>query len=148
MGEFVPEAVSQALSAMVDPPGSLETLVNEGSWSSVVTARESEVVWRFVCEKSVWRLEAAPSWAPGESFDADLLARHCLGDGLTNPNANLDGLMQASVDALVNQLKQIRQPVREALREGNWPELRASLLASGRRRDFELFGRPLPSDVA
>ena len=148
MGESPVEAISQALSSMADPPRSFETVTDEGSWYSVVTARERDVVWRFVCEKSVWRLEAAPSWAPEESFDADLLARHLLGQGLTNRKASLDELMQTSLHGLVNELKQIRQPVREAFRRDSWSELRAALMASGRQRDFELFGRPSPDGAA
>ena len=148
MGDSLREAVARALSAMVDPPEDLETVIDEGTWNSVVTARERDVLWRFVCEKSVWRLEVAPSWAPGESFDADLLARHFLGQGLTNPKANLDELMKKSAGDLVSELKQIRYPVLEAFRQGNWSELRAALMTSGRRRDFELFGRPLPPGAA
>jgi hypothetical protein len=57
---------------------------------------------------------------------------------------NLDELMQTSADDLVSELQQIRQPVLEAFGQGNWSELRAALMAGGRQRDFELFGRPLP----
>jgi hypothetical protein len=96
----------------------------------------------------VWRLEVAPSWVPEESFDADLLARHFLGQGFTNAKTSLDGLMQISADDLVNELSQIRRPVVEAFREESWSELRAALITSGRRRDFELFGRPLPPGAA
>jgi hypothetical protein len=149
MGDSLRETVARALSAMVDPPEDLETVIDEGTWNSVVTARERDVLWRFVCEKSVWRLEAGPSWAPGESFDADLLARHFLGHGFEGPKADLEELMQISVSDLVNELQQIRRPVVEAFREGgDWPELRAALMMSGRRRDFELFGRPLPPGAA
>jgi hypothetical protein len=79
MDDSLRDTVARALLAMVDPPEDLETVIDEGTWKSVVTARERDVLWRLVCEKSVRRLEVAPGWAPGESFDADLLARHFLG---------------------------------------------------------------------
>ena len=150
MSESFSNVVIESLSALPDPPRDVEADIDEGAWSSVVTAREHDVVWRFVCEKSVWRLEAAPSWAPAESFDADLLARHFLGHGLGESETNLDDLVRISVSDLVSELQQIRGPVVEAFRQGpqGWPELRETLMIAGRRRDFELFGRPLPPGAA
>jgi len=29
------------------------------------------VLWRFVCERDVWRLEASPDWIPAESFASE-----------------------------------------------------------------------------
>lgn len=134
---------------MVDPPsGDLEAVRDEGTRYSVVTARERDVLWRFVCERSIWRLEAAPRWAPEESFDGDLLARHFLGRGLADPKATLEQLRRITVDDLISELQQVRQPVLEGFREDSWPQLRAALTMSGRRRDFGLFGRPLPPGVA
>lgn len=143
--------MSDSLSQVVVKSLSALPLIDHGAWISVVTAREHDVLWRFVCEKSVWRLEAAPSWAPAESFDADLLARHYLGHGLGDPATNLDDLMRISIsDLVVNDLWQIRGPVVEAFRQGpqGWPELRDTLMMVGRRRDFELFGRPVPPGAA
>lgn len=150
MGDSTAELVASALSVLADPPGPVETVVDEGSWLSIVAARERDVIWRFVNERSVWRLEAAPSWAHEESFDADLLARHFLGYSIASPTTNLDELMQTSVNDLVNELQRIRNPVVEAFRAGTggWPGLSAALRVTGRRRDFERFGRPLPPDAA
>jgi hypothetical protein len=115
---------------------------------SVVTARDGDVLWRFVCERDVWRLEAAPSSAPSESFDTDLLARQFLGRGLANATVSRTESIQASVEELVKELQVIRRFVVEAFRPESWPAAQTALMRTGRQRDFELFGRPLPPGAA
>ena len=131
------ESVAQALAALDDPPVDLEVLVDQGSWYSVITARDANVLWRFVCERSVWRLEAAPTWAPAESFDADLLARHFLGQGLSDGRRTLKALMAITVGDLVANLMALRRSVLEGFREGSWGETRSQLQKQGHQRDFE-----------
>lgn len=140
------ELVTEALSSIDDPLRDIELTHDEGAWWSVVTARDGSVLWRFVCERSVWRLEAAPNWAPEDSFDADLLARHLLGHDVGDLEPGLDEVIDTSVQHLVSELQLLRRPVIEAFRLDNWPELRAALVTKGHRRDFELFGRPFPRE--
>lgn len=142
------ESIAQALAALADPPVNIEVVADQGSWYSVVTAREANVLWRFVCERSVWRLEASPAWAPAESFDADLLARHFLGHGLSDGPKSLTALMAITVADLVADLSVVRQSVVEGFREDTWAETRGLLLRRGHQRDLELFDRPLPPETA
>ena len=144
MSDSVRDLVVNALSSLPDPPVDIESASDEGTWHSVITARDESVIWRFVCERSVWRLEAAPTCAPKESFDVDLLARQFLGRSLAAPVSNLGELMGRSVDGLVEELQLVRGPVIEAFRSDNWSTVRTALMQAGRQRDFELFGRPIP----
>jgi hypothetical protein len=148
MSDSVRDLVVRALSSLANPPVDIESAGDEGTWYSVITARDGDVVWRFVCERGVWRLEAAPAWAPAESFDADLLARQFVGRGLARPASNLAELMRISVENLVEELQLLRGPVIEAFRPGTWSLVRTALMRTGRQRDFELFGRPIPPGTA
>jgi hypothetical protein len=142
------ESVEQALGTLVEPPVIVEVAADQGSWFSVVTAREKNVLWRFVCERSVWRLEAAPAWAPTESFDADLLARYFLGRGFSHAQENLAALMAITVRDLVDELTALRLSVVDGFREDSWGKTRGQLMRCGHQRDLELFGRPLPLENA
>jgi hypothetical protein len=50
--------------------------------------------------------------------------------------------MRQSVDDLAKELEQLREPVAAAFAEQTWASTRGQLLALGRQRDAELFGRP------
>ena len=138
------ESVAQALTALAEPPVDLETTTDQGSWFSVVTAREASVLWRFVCERSVWRLEAAPAWAPDESFDGDVLSWHFLGRGLSQGPMNIEALMAITAADLVADIEVLRRSVVQGFREDTWAETRAHLERLELQRGVEMFGRPTP----
>lgn len=139
-------SVVQALATLAAPPTNVETVTDQGSWYSVVTAREADVLWRFVWERSVWRLEASPAWAPAESFDADLLARCFLGHALSAGSKSITELMAITAQDLVVELCVVRRSVVEGFRKDAWAETRGRLRRVGHQRDFELFGRPIPPE--
>jgi hypothetical protein len=128
--------------------GSNET----GSFDDVsVDLQDGHVVWRVVRERSVLRLEAAPSWEPNASFDADLLRRFRgqavereRRDAPAGSVERLRELLARSMDDLESELHQLRQPVAAAFNESAWETTRRQLVDLGRRRDWELFGRPYP----
>jgi hypothetical protein len=140
--------IEECLSALTDPLGPVRVVEDQGSRYSVVTAADCHVLWRFVCEKSVMRLEAAPIWAPQQFFDADLLARCFLGHGVTDVHRDPKSLMTISIEDLVAELARVREPVMEAFQQGNWAATRTRLTRLAHERDFELFGRPIPPDGA
>lgn len=114
---------------------------------AVVEVSDGHVVWRFVRERSVLRLEASPVWDPSVAFDADLLRRF-LGYEI-EPERHTAGSMEAlrdlmaiSMDDLAAQLEELRQPIAATFDESTWDATRWRLLDLGRRRDAELFGRP------
>lgn len=110
---------------------------------------DGHVLWWVVRERSVLRLEAAPSWDPKVSFDADLLRRF-LGhaaerqreEAAAGSVERLRELMARSMKDLVGELQQLRQPIATAFNESAWETTRRQLMDLGRRRDSELFGRP------
>lgn len=138
------------LARIFSPPltviGSNETgSFDDGS----VEIRDGHVVWWVVRERSVLRLEAAPSWDPNASFDADLLRRFLghaverhLQDVAAGSVERLRELMTRSLEDLASELQQLRQPVAAAFNESVWETTRRQLMDLGRRRDAELFGRP------
>ena len=142
------ESIARALAAVANPPVNIEVVTDQGSWYSVITARDANVLWRFVCERSVWRLEASPAWSPAESFDVDLLARHFLGHELSDGPKSLTALMAITVADLVTDLSAVRRSVVEGFREETWAETRGQLLRLEDQRSFELFGRPIPPEGA
>jgi hypothetical protein len=114
-----------------------------------VELRDGHVLWWVVRERSVHRLEAAPSWDPNASFDADLLKRF-LGYAVDRQRQEtsagsverLRELMATSLEDLVSELQQLREPVAAAFNESAWETTRRQLMDVGRRRDAELVGRP------
>jgi hypothetical protein len=81
-------------------------------------------------------LEAAPDWDSSAFFDTNLLFRF-IG---TVPNAA--SKEDESIEDLVAQLEQLREPVLSAFDQSTWVETKRRLFDLGRRRDAELFGRP------
>lgn len=136
------QVIAQALAALTDPPGDITSVADEGSWYSLVTARDGHVVWRFGCEKSAWCLEAAPSWSSNESFDADLLARCLLGVSLPESADTTGAPIEVAAASLVEQLRLLREAVSQSFREERWTALREALVTERQRRNHEMFGGP------
>ena len=130
------------------PPLAVTGSSNSSSMTyAVVEVSDGHVVWRFVRERSVLRLEASPVWDPSVAFDADLLRRF-LGYEI-EPEWHTAGSMEAlrdlraiSMDDPAAQLEELRQPIAATFDESTWDATRWRLLDLGRRRDAELFGRP------
>jgi hypothetical protein len=126
------------LAAGLSPPITIEPAQTTGSFDDAfVELVDQHVHWRVLRERSVLVLLAAPSWDRRVWFDANLLARflevHIVGSGHDAATA-------------ITQLKQLRSVVGAAFDQTTWAGTRELLLDLGRRRDAELFGRPLPRE--
>jgi hypothetical protein len=130
------EAVAAAFAALGDPPVRVDTIDNQGSWFSLVTARDGIVSWRFVHERSVWTVDASPVWSPDEPFDVDLLARYFLGRGLPRFDMSVVDRMRISVADLVAEVGLVRRPVRDGFRQGTWAATGAQLRRLRHQRDL------------
>jgi hypothetical protein len=131
------EAVAAAFATLGDPPVRVETIENHGSWFSLVTARDGDVSWRFVHERSVWTVDASPVWSPDEPFDVDLLARYFLGRGLPWFDMSVGELMRIPVADLVAEVGPVRRPVRDGFRQETWAAMRAQLRRLRHQRDLD-----------
>lgn len=134
------EAVAAAFATLGGPTVSVETIENQGSWFSLVTARDGDVSWRFVHERSVWTVDASPVWSPDERFDVDLLARHVLGGALDRPSLSIDERMGRAVADLVAEVGLLRRSVRDGFRQDTWPDTRARLQRLRHQRELERSG--------
>ena len=112
------------------------TAVSKSFGDASVTLRDRHVLWKVTSDRSVVRLEAAPHWDSGNFFDADLLLR------LIGRVSRAASAQDESIDDLIAQLEQLRDPVLSAFNESTWVDTRRRLFDLGRRRDAELFGRP------
>jgi hypothetical protein len=133
------------------PPLTVNASDETGSFDNAfVEMRDGTVLWRFVRERSVLGLVVAPEFDRHVWYDADLLKRLFGYGGTPRVEAGrgsagaLGELITRSIQDLVNDLEQLRPPVAAALTEPMWGSTREQLNDLGRRRDAELFGRPLP----
>ncbi len=78
------------------------------------------MLWRFVCERRVRTAAAAPAWSPEDATDVDLLARHCIGRGLSRAGTSLDGLTRITIADLVTQVAVVRESVLGGCRQQTW----------------------------
>jgi hypothetical protein len=142
----VAEAAERARPSL-EVVGSTET----GSFDdAAVELRDGHVRWRIIRERSVLGLAACPEFDRSAWYDADLLKRF-LGQGsggqkhVTRGSAQAPReLMTKSVQGVISDLEQLRQPISAAFAEVTWETTRRELMDLGRRRDAELFGRPYP----
>jgi hypothetical protein len=131
------------------PP--LEVVASTGTGSfddAAVELRDEHVLWRIVRERSVLGLIACPEFDRSVWYDAPLLRRF-LGYGSETWRGAAPGSPEAlrepttnSVENLVREIEQLRQPVAAAFAASTWDMTRVELLDLGHRRDAELFGRP------
>lgn len=144
------EGVTEVAGRLL-PPLTIVGMSETGSFDdAAVELRDGHVVWWIVRERSVLQLVAAPEWDSKVWYDADLLnrflgygsdAEHRIPSGSVKPLADL---MNRTVQDLIEELKELRQPVAAAFNQPAWQATRRQLLDLGRRRDAELFGRPYP----
>jgi hypothetical protein len=133
------------------PPLELVGSSKTGSFDdAIVELRDRKVLWRVLRERSVLGLMACPEFDRSQWYDADLLRRF-FGGGSAAPRHKRGSaeaflaLMKRSVEDVINELEEVREPVAAAFTESTWEETRQELIDLGRRRDLELFGRPSPN---
>lgn len=146
MDESFLATVEKTIADLGDPLGPAKLVVDEGTWHSLVIVEDGDVIWRFVNDRGVVRLEANPSWAAEESFDADLLARYLLLTQPAQPDPSLTRLMQPSVRDLTEQLALLRSGVHRAFLRSSWEATRSRLIVLGHERATELFGKWAPTE--
>jgi hypothetical protein len=128
--------VTKSMSRLSPPLDILGSTVSGSFGDTSVTLRDLHVLWTIISDRSTLRLEAAPGWDPGTSFDADLLMR------LTEIVPTAASARSESVDDMVAQLQQLRESVASAFNQSTWVATKRRIVDLGRHRDAELFGRP------
>ena len=121
------------------PPLAVNGSSNSSSMTyAVVEVRDGHVVWRFVRERSVLRLEASPVWERATSFDVDLLKRF-LGYKVEPRRQSSDfveaarELMTVRVKDPAVELEELRQPVAAAMRNSSGDPTRRTNEVSSRQ---------------
>jgi hypothetical protein len=142
-------AVVADVAHRIRPPLEVVGSTETGSFDdAAVELRDGHVLWRIVRERSVLALVACPEFDRSVWYDADLLKRFLGYRGETwrgAPSGSAEALrelMTNSVEDLIKEIEQLRQPVAAAFAAARWDMTRPELLDLGRRRDAELFGRP------
>jgi len=128
--------ISKATARLMPPLEVVGRTVSRSFGDASVTLRDQHILWKVTSDLSVLRLEAAPHWDSSAFFDADLLLR--LIESVPSAASEED----ESIDDLIAQLEQLREPVLSAFAQSTWMETKRRLFDLGRRRDAELFGRP------